>query len=344
MWVPQNSKLLHDTNRFLNSFDEMVRQQTVIIEADNVLAPSVLAKVALITNAFMNFTVTSGNRTVGWDDVCFKVPIIVGFVDVQNLLGQDSESSEEEDEATSEEDDSIGDSLELTDLPTEAATTSRSTFVPSVHLPSDYFCGILKTLRQGCLQENLMELFEYNETKLAEMTLEDVLAVLNTTKTSPVTGHEVDYAQQLSGIVRNATGHIVAAKALMIRLMVPVKVNEVRSEELKNAFGEEWVTPEILAWEEEFNRQMADLKMLLDDEETKIYYSAASSQSDARVFIQSSEVNKELLGFLLMFVYMQLVLSRVSWVEARVSFVSGFPVKNFDFLISRVECSKSARS
>jgi hypothetical protein len=68
-----DSKLVYDTNWFFKSFQEIVRQETVIIKAPNVLAPSVLKKVAVISNEIMKLSVQNDkNLTIGWNDVCFK--------------------------------------------------------------------------------------------------------------------------------------------------------------------------------------------------------------------------------------------------------------------------------
>jgi hypothetical protein len=57
---------------------------------------------------------------------------------------------------------------------------------------------------------------------------------------SPVTGHDMKYSHLLSGIERNQTGHIVSAKAMMIRWMVPVKTDSVAKENI--VLGDNWVS------------------------------------------------------------------------------------------------------
>jgi predicted RND superfamily exporter protein len=47
--IPPNFKFANDTKWFLDSFDEVVRHETIIIKADNVLLPSVLEKVSYKT-------------------------------------------------------------------------------------------------------------------------------------------------------------------------------------------------------------------------------------------------------------------------------------------------------
>jgi hypothetical protein len=48
------------------------------------------------------------------------------------------------------------------------------------------------------------------------------------------------YSHLLSGIERNQTGHIVSAKAMMIRWMVPVKTDSVAKENI--VLGDNWVS------------------------------------------------------------------------------------------------------
>lgn len=46
LWVPQDSKFLHDTNWVIDNFKEGNRIETVMLTAPDVLTPEVLRKVS----------------------------------------------------------------------------------------------------------------------------------------------------------------------------------------------------------------------------------------------------------------------------------------------------------
>lgn len=73
LWVPQNSKFLHDTNWMIEHFKEGNRVETVMLTGSDVLRPEVLQRLANITEDIVSVAVTnSKGATVSWKEVCFK--------------------------------------------------------------------------------------------------------------------------------------------------------------------------------------------------------------------------------------------------------------------------------
>lgn len=115
-------------------------------------------------------------------------------------------------------------------------------FDPSVHLFSSIYCGIINSLPLGCYMENILELWKFDAEQIDNLTKEDVLNTLSTTKISPTTGHETDFVHLLGGIERNSTGHIVSAKSLLTHWMVYINFSTVDHDKNGNIAGtEDWV-------------------------------------------------------------------------------------------------------
>jgi hypothetical protein len=71
--VRQDSKLAKDTEWFMNTSGQIIRDEEIIIRAPNVLDPKVLYRVVLLTHEIMNLTVNHGPITdIMWRDFCIK--------------------------------------------------------------------------------------------------------------------------------------------------------------------------------------------------------------------------------------------------------------------------------
>lgn len=127
-------------------------------------------------------------------------------------------------------------------LDTLLTVGSQRPFNPSVDLLPVFFCSIVDNLPLGCMSQNLLELWRFDETRIRALTKDDILRDINSTTISPTTGHETDYVHLLGGIRRNSSGHIVGASSLLTHWMVYVNFTEVDHTKIGNAAGtEDWV-------------------------------------------------------------------------------------------------------
>lgn len=292
-----DSTFLRDTEWLMKSFEEGYREQTVIVTAPNVLDPKYIRKIALINQAITNFELQLHNGSVAnWNDVCFKIPIIAPYVNNRKRRDIDN---------------------------TYVNETIRP-FNPSVDLPSMIFCNILNSLPLGCLQNNLAELWKYDLDMINNLTVNDVINVLNTTRLSPVTGHKVDFMPLLGNIERNSsTGAIISAGSIRSTWYVHVNFSDVDHEKIGNMAGtEDWASELILLWEGEFLKVMERVKTELEDDQFNIYYSAGRSYGDISASTMFQDMDKVFIGAFIMFVFMQIVLSKFSCIELRISLAS----------------------
>ncbi|XP_055641683.1 protein patched homolog 3-like [Toxorhynchites rutilus septentrionalis] len=298
LWVPQNSKFLHDTNWLIEHFKEGNRIEAVILTAPDVLTPEVLLKMATITDEISAMKiVNSKGETVSWEDVCFKVPLIAEY--------------------TSNERSRRDDAYSLTT--TKRPKKSKPFFNPSVDLPAFMYCPIIEKLPVGCMDLSILELWKYDREVIASLTKEQIVDKLNKTRISPVTGHTMDYSEMLGGVQRDWSGRIVAATSVISNWMIHVNYSEVDADVSGNAAGtEDWVTEDSMLWEGKFLERLHQIKVNYSDGETEMYYAAGRSYGDISAASMFEDIDKLIFGGFIMFVYMQLVLSKFSWTEFRI--------------------------
>lgn len=296
LWVPQNSKFLHDTNWMIEHFKEGNRVETVMLTGSDVLRPEVLQRLANITEDIVSVAVTnSKGATVSWKEVCFKVPLIAEYT---------AKSRRRREETVA---------------PTKRTKKPRPFMNPSVDLPNFMYCPIINRLPVGCMELSILELWKYDREVIAGLTKEDILEKLNSTKISPVTGHTIDYSDLLGGIERDESGRIVGATSLVSHWMVHVNYSEVDADVSGNAAGtEDWVTEDSMLWEAAFLDKLHVIKGEKVEEGSLLYYAAGRSYGDISADSMFKDIDKLVFGGVIMFIYMQLVLSKFSWTEFRI--------------------------
>lgn len=115
-------------------------------------------------------------------------------------------------------------------------------FNPSIDLNPILYCGLINNLPLGCMTQNILELWKFDDVRIGELTKEDILRSLNTTKISPTSGHDTDFVQLLGGVTRNSSGHIVSATSMLSHWMVYVNFTDVDHDIIGNSAGtEDWV-------------------------------------------------------------------------------------------------------
>ncbi|XP_055603663.1 protein patched homolog 3-like [Uranotaenia lowii] len=299
LWIPQNSKFLHDTNWMIEHFKEGNRIETVMLTAPDVLTPEVLLRLADITDNISAITITdSHGEEAGWKDVCFKVPLIAEYTS--------------KDRRRRETEVSGGGSTKRPKKP-------KPFFNPSVSLPSFMYCPIINKLPIGCMENSILELWKYDRRVIANLTKEQIVDKLNSTKISPVTGHTVDYSDLLGGVQRDWQGRIVSAKSIISNWMIHVNYSEVDSDVSGNAAGtEDWVTEKAMLWEGLFLEKLHQIHENYSEGEVDLYYAAGRSYGDISADSMFKDMDKLVIGGVIMFIYMQLVLSKFSWTEFRI--------------------------
>lgn len=215
-----------------------------------------------ISNEITNFNVHLDNGTsIGWKNTCFQIPIVA------SLTASDRRRKKRGADSTRILN-------EIAERLHRMKRTNRP-FNPSVDVHPLIFCAMVDTLPVGCMIQNFLELWNFDEYRIKHLSKQDILNEMYKTNISQTTGHETNFERLLGGITRNETGHIVAAKGLLAHWMVYVNFSNVNHDKVGNSAGtEDWVSEEALLWENEFLNVMETLSDDLSDNETSIYYSA----------------------------------------------------------------------
>lgn len=63
-----------------------------------------------------------------------------------------------------------------------SAKNSNNSFDPSVELDTHLYCSIMKTIfEEGCLQDNILEIWKFDEKKLKSLTKQDIIDKIQST-------------------------------------------------------------------------------------------------------------------------------------------------------------------
>lgn len=242
-----------------------------------------------------------GNGTsLKWKDVCFRVPIIAELTVGSNQRTKRDNSHKiykrESDGGGDDHDDIFGDNAFESAFSTNN-TGKKQKPINVIDISPEIFCGFVNKLPIGCLLQNILEIWNFDDKKISALTKDDILNALAVTNVSATTGHQADFADLLGGIKRNKSGHIVSATGLMSNWMVYINFSNVNHDKIGNSAGtEDWVSrimtfcmqfynnfhyfslqasEEALLWESEFLDQIRKFKEnFTNDEGIEIYYSA----------------------------------------------------------------------
>ncbi|XP_066996696.1 patched domain-containing protein 3 isoform X2 [Anabrus simplex] len=296
LWIPPGSDFARDTEWLMKQFREGIRVQSILVTAPDVLQPEVLQQLAKIHHQVTKLASPSG---IAWEDVCFRIPVI-------------SFNVRKKRETT--EDGSVFDDLPF-GFEEETDDNSWKNFDPSIVLPLGMYCAIVNSLETACLERSLLELWKYDTDELESVTPQRIREDLNKT-ISPVLGHPVNFTHLLGGIKRNEAGEIVSAASLLSQYMIHVNFSAVNLDETGNGAGTaDWATAPVLEWEKQFLQFMSHASK--DVEGMQVYYEAGRSYGDISEAAIFQDIDKLIIGIALMFIYVQVILSKFNMVEFR---------------------------
>ncbi|XP_043686569.1 NPC1-like intracellular cholesterol transporter 1 isoform X1 [Vespula pensylvanica] len=305
LWIPPNSDFVHDTEWFLSNFGEGQRVQNIILTGDDVLQPEILVKLNEITKQVILIEVPAKRTFISWTDVCLKVPSITSHI-------RKTRSTDPlEDDFFEEE---------------PAVKLNETEFEPAVHADTKLYCSIYESLPRACFVHSILDIWEYDSDQIEKQTKQDIITKINTIKVSPTLGHPMNFTDLLGEITRDENGRIVSAKAIKTQFMVRVNFSNIDMDTFGNDAGTaDWATEEALKWELGFLRTLEEASTELKNwnkdnypnETLGLFYEAGRSFGDISSSTLFQDIDKLAIGILLMFFYVQFILSNFNWVEWR---------------------------
>ena len=94
-------------------------------------------------------------------------------------------------------------------------------------LPHNVYCEIIDTLETQCFEQSILEIWQYNENTIRNLTKQDIINSINNLDKSPYFGFKYNYSELLGSIKRNKTGHIISANAALYNLVTVVDLENV---------------------------------------------------------------------------------------------------------------------
>ncbi|XP_058809233.1 NPC intracellular cholesterol transporter 1-like isoform X2 [Phymastichus coffea] len=303
LWVPPDSDFVRDTEWLTSTFKEGQKIESMIFAADDIFEPDALYRLNEITLRIFNAQ-TYKEPIVTWTDVCFKVPIIAGLIESTKRKREMDNDDFFDEEPT--------------------VMINKTGYDPGVHLPTDMYCRVINSLPQGCLLYNILDIWEFNSTLIKSQTKEQIIEKFNSVHISPTLGHPMNFSQLLGGVVTDDKGRIVSAKVVKTQWMVHINFTEANMDEMGNDAGTaDWSTKEVVDWEavylEELEKSSRDLVRwkARTNKTYSLYFEAGRSFGDITQASIFHDVEKLVVGIIIMSVYVQVILSRFNWIEWR---------------------------
>ncbi|XP_024875784.1 NPC intracellular cholesterol transporter 1-like isoform X1 [Temnothorax curvispinosus] len=299
LWVPPDSDFVRSTEWLMSHYSEALRIETFILTGDNLLEQQTLIKLNEITKQMMT---TRTPENISWTDVCMRVPAISG-----SLYRQKRQSSLLEDNFFDD----------------DHTSNVNQTFEPSIHVDSNTYCSIIESLPMSCLVFSILDLWDFDSDKIEKDSTEEIITKVNTVKVSPRLGHTMNFSELLGDVTLDERGRIIAAGAIRTDMMVHVSFLNVDMDKIGNNAGTaDWATEDVLKWESAYLENVINLSNQLQSERNmndslKLYYEAGRSFGDISATSIFQDMDKLVIGSVLMFLYVLTILSNQNWVEWR---------------------------
>ncbi|KAG5683724.1 hypothetical protein PVAND_012989 [Polypedilum vanderplanki] len=322
LWVPDNIDFHKHTKFIMNNYKEGVRAEAIMIISDNVLRPEVFEKLHTITEKINQITIKGDHgENLNLTNLCFKIPLIIDYANL--ISGQKEQNNRKRraidndyDQDYSNENDEEFDLIDM--IKNHPDEFMKKITDPSFKFTTKQYCSIVNKLKLGCMHENPLEMWSI-DNQFKNLTKEDILNKLHTTKINQVTGHEMNFTSMLSGIEHDSDGRIVSAKAILAIYNLRLNFSEVDLNQVGNdAATQEWTTVKIMQFEEKFLLLMEELKNELENDNLRILYGSGRSYGDISSKALFQDIEKLFVGIVLMMIYMALILSKFSWPEMRI--------------------------
>ncbi|KAK3928566.1 Patched domain-containing protein 3 [Frankliniella fusca] len=305
LWIPQHSDFYSETKWLMEEFGNGLRVQTILITAPDVLQPAVMNQLLNIHLKLVNSSLSPS-----WQDVCFKVPII-SFNLQESRKRRNVEGGEEGPE---------GSSFKMTTPKAKQQTLqlmmTDENFDPSLILGREFYCNIVSSFPSGCLSQSIVDIWKFNVDQVNNLTKAKIIADLNSTNFSPTLGHPFEFSSLLGGIDYDENGVIISAKALMVMYMVHINFSTVDMDVAGNDGGTaDWANGPGLEWESNFLRILSEFSETVSGFE--LYYEAGRSFGDISAAGMFQDMDKLVIGVILMLIYIQAQQTRASCVTSR---------------------------
>ena len=323
LWIPYDSTQRTSTDWLWENYPPELRFASMIFVADNVLEPENIKSMYALHKRIEEIVTPQG---LSWSDLCMKAPVVKP-PPIADFLGRrkrqatnDSNDNfdfdfefEEDDffDEVMEEDDPFG-----FDTPSEV---DMGEYV-SVELYPDPYCQMVDDLPLACLEMSLLELWandgKYDsktDEEIENLTLDVVIEKVNGQNKSGVFLLEKNFTEFLSNVEYDKNGKIIAAQATLIRWLGKMNATDAKINPVKGR-GEP-IDQATFDFEAEMIAAMLNTSDYPPD--LKSYPNVKRSFGDIASSTILGDVSVMAIGYMIVFVYVNLMLGRFNMLEQR---------------------------
>ncbi|XP_018575154.1 protein patched homolog 1 isoform X2 [Anoplophora glabripennis] len=192
-------------------------------------------------------------------------------------------------------------------------------------------------MRKECYTKSILELWNFNKEDIESLTKDDIIRAINSYDKNTMYGKLKSIDDLLGEVIRNESGYIVGAKALQNFWFLSLNFSAVDMDKTGNYAGTaDWASEEVLDWENAFLQVMENVSKTLNN----TYYYSGKSFGDISNAAMFQDMDLLCIGIVIMVIYVQLVISKFNWLEARVVLGSvGMLTIGMAFIVGAGLCS-----
>jgi Niemann-Pick C1 protein len=331
--IPNNSQFRRNIDWLDNNFPREFRTHSVVYKADNVLTPSVIQ--FMYKQRKQLSTLQVANKT--FQDFCIQVPIL-------KLPG--ATQDQEENKAITKRDNFVatdedwGEFDEFDDLFANDTAETRFEFKTpgenglfdnqeanielleswsKIFYPEPY-CSAVRATQTACYELNILELWgdtgEYSDVSdvsIATLTQQVILDKINNRNMSQIFLKEKNFIELLGDIRYDDKGHIVGASTVEIKFFTKVNISDVQLHGTASR-GEK---VDVISYN--FEGEMIDMYTAREGmpKKMELYPNIQRQFFESFVGQTFKDGDKLILGYILVFVYVNLMLSKFNLVQQR---------------------------
>lgn len=185
----------------------------------------------------------------------------------------------------------------------------------------ELYCGCIEATETACFEQNIVELWadqgsysEVADKKIADLTQQEIIDTINNKNISQIFLKDFNFTDLLGGIQRNRKGEIIGAKAVEMKFFTSVNVTAVkvhgtatRGEKIDvESFNFEGLMKDFLQSRDWFPQGLTSYVNI-----QRMFFDSFVGQT----FKDSDKLG---LGYMLVFIYVNVMLSKLNFVEQRI--------------------------
>jgi len=343
LWIPQSSDFAVNYAWLWSTYPPEFREHSVIIHGDNVLTPEAVQKMYRILKGVYNIKTEIHNKT--WEDTCFRRPVLKISAEMfedsrkkrsaagspsSDRRGRSSDRRRSR-SANRRKREAFGDDEDYEDPFGDFASFEDDLSVPVDYSIDQYpepYCDIVEALPTACFHETILELWasegEFNErsdSMIAELTSSQIVDKVNKWGYSELYLTENDFLPLLSGLTKDADGLVVGAQATTMKFMGRMNATLAMAEGGSDDAGTGELVDGTTA---EFENALSALLLESNSWEPtniQVEVNVANSFNQIASATIMTDVTNLIIGFSIVFVYVNFMLGRFNLVEQR-AFIS----------------------